>query len=113
MHEASVAAGIIETVSKVAKQHGVSRVTGIKLLIGEFTCIQSEALRFSLETLGEGTVAEGAAINIEKVRTRAACAECGCEFDIEQILFRCPECGSLTIELVAGRELIIESIETE
>jgi len=113
LHEAKVAAGIIETVERVARENGASRITGIKLQIGDFTCIQPDSLRFCLEALAEGTIAQDAGISISRIKTRAACAECNNEFDIHEIQFHCPQCGSSAVELVSGRELIIESIEVE
>ena len=113
MHEAKVAAGILETVERVARENGGSRITGIKLQIGEFTCIQPESLRFCLEALGKGTITESAAISISRIKTRAACAECDNRFDVHEIQFHCPTCASTNIELVSGRELVIESIEVE
>ena len=113
MHEAKVAAGIIETVERVARENGGSRITDIRLRIGEFTRVLPDTLRFCLETLAEGTIAQNAAISISRVRTRALCAGCNSEFDVHEIQFQCPTCASTDVELVSGRELIIESIEVE
>jgi len=113
LHEAKLAAGIVETVERVARENGGSRITGIRLQIGEFTCVQPDTLRFCLQTLAEGTIAQNAAISISRIRTRALCTKCRSEFDVHEIEFQCPTCASTDIELVSGRELIIESIEVE
>jgi len=113
LHEATVAAGILETVERIAADNCATRITGIRLQIGEFTCIQPEALQFCLEALSEGTIAQGAALSITRIKTTALCRECRNEFGVHEIEFRCPVCASTDIELLSGRELIIESIEVD
>jgi len=113
LHEATVAAGILETVERVAADNCATRITGIRLQIGEFTCIQPEALRFCLQALCEGTIAQGAALSIVRIKTAAVCRECRSEFSVHEIEFRCPTCASTNIELLSGRELVIESIEVD
>jgi hydrogenase nickel incorporation protein HypA/HybF len=113
LHEATVAAGILETVERVAADNCATRITGIRLQIGEFTCIQPESLRFSLEALSEGTISQGAALSITRIKTTAACRGCRNEFEVHEIEFRCPTCASTDVELLSGRELVIESIEVD
>lgn len=113
MHEASVAAGILETVERVARKNGSSQIVAIRLQIGEFTCIQPDMLKFCLETLAEDTIAKGATVSIDRVKTRAVCNVCNAEFEVCDTEFKCPECSSSDIVLVSGRELLIESIEVQ
>lgn len=113
MHEAKLAAGILDTVRRVASENGGSRITAIKLQIGEFTCVQPDTLRFCLETLAEGTIASGAGVSIIRTKTEARCAQCNNQFEVCDIRFCCPLCASTQIELLSGRELLIESIEVE
>ena len=113
MHEANVAAGILRSVEQVARENNSSRVTSMRLQVGEFTCIQPDMLRFCLEVLAKDTIARNATIYISRIQTRAGCLNCKSEFSIHDIEFRCPRCSSTEIELVSGRELIIESIEVE
>ena len=39
------------------------------------------------------------------------CGECGCEYDVPRYRFDCPDCGSPDADVLAGRELYIESFE--
>ncbi|MBN2208460.1 MAG: hydrogenase maturation nickel metallochaperone HypA [Candidatus Coatesbacteria bacterium] len=113
MHEARVAADILETVERVAADNFATRITSIRLQIGEFTCVQPDALQFCLEALSEGTIAQDAALSITRIKTTAVCGECHSEFSVHEIEFRCPMCASTNIELLSGRELFIESIEVD
>ena len=55
----------------------------------------------------------GAELDIAMVRPRSRCLECGAEYDHDRFHMLCPECGSFATELVAGRELQIDSIEVD
>ena len=39
------------------------------------------------------------------------CDACGAEWELEEPVFRCGACGSAEVEVVAGEELRVESIE--
>ena len=47
------------------------------------------------------------------VRPKSRCLECGAEFEHDRFHLLCPECGGFATELIAGRELQIDSIEVD
>ena len=78
--------------------------------------IPEDALRFAFEALSEQqeyALCAGAELDIVMVRPRSRCLECGAEYDHDRFHMLCPECGSFATELVAGRELQIDSIEVD
>lgn len=113
MHEMSIIAGVLDTVTPSARQAGAERVLGISLRIGDMTEVVDEALEFAFEVLTEGTLCEGAQLTVTKVHPRSVCFECGCEFDHDRFHRSCPACGSFQTQVVQGRELEIESIEVD
>lgn len=113
MHELGLVAGVLDCVDTAAKDAHATRVLGVSLKIGVMTEAVEEALRFAFEVLTEGTISEGAQLEIEMVEPRSRCLECGCEFDHDRFHRECPACGSLVTELIAGRELMISSIEVD
>ena len=52
-------------------------------------------------------------LDLTMVRPRSICLECGEEFEHDLYSRLCPACDSFATELVAGRELSIESIEVD
>lgn len=113
MHEMGVTAGIIEAAVDAAEQAGATRITRIELTVGEFTEVVEEALRFAFDALAPGTLAEGAELAVTMVGALSRCADCGIEFSHERFEMTCPDCGSIDLESLQGRELRIDSIEVD
>lgn len=113
MHEFSIATSLLEIISQEARAHQGARVTAVTLRIGTLSGVVPEALEFAFQVLSEGTVAEGARLVIERVALRIACNACGTASMPADPFIICPLCGSVDVEIKAGRELDIESMEIE
>ncbi len=122
MHEFSTAQSIIDTVIEATKKLSIEKIIEINLEIGEFTLLNYSQLRFALKTLAKNTVAEGAKINIKKLRGKIKCLDCGYEgvirkksstdhYLIIQPSFQCPRCKSAKTDIVGGREMNIKNIK--
>ena len=113
MHEMSIVASVLDAVNASAIQAGATRVLSISLSIGDMTQVVDEAFAFAFEALTEGTMCEGAELVVNKVHPRSVCLDCDTEFDHDRFHRSCPSCGSYTTQLIAGRELQIDSIEVD
>jgi hydrogenase nickel incorporation protein HypA/HybF len=113
MHEMGITQGILAASFDAADAAGATRITEIHIRVGELTEIVEFALQFAFESLTPGTMAEGAVLVVEHVGARSKCTECGAEYDHDRFTMICPECGSLAVTLLQGRELLIDRIETE
>lgn len=113
MHELGIMTGVMDVVAASAKQAGATRVLKVSLSVGEMTEAIEDALRFAFEALSENTPCEGAELEIAMVRPKSRCLECGAEYEHDRFHMLCPECGSFATELIAGRELQIDSIEVD
>ena len=116
MHERGIMTGVLDAVQTSARQAGADRVLKVSLSVGEMTEAIEDALRFAFEALSEQqeyALCAGAELDIAMVRPRSRCLECGAEYDHDRFHMLCPECGSFATELVAGRELQIDSIEVD
>ena len=110
MHELSLASGIVA----IAAEHAAGRrVTRVELKVGHLRQVVPSALEFAFQLVAEGTPAEGAELVLEHVPPRVACPRCRAEGDVDRFPLACPECGSLDVDLVAGDELTVESLELE
>lgn len=112
MHELTIAENIKKVVEESIKDRA-AKVRKIKLQVGRLTAVVPESLRFCFQFTAEGTSVEGAELEIEEVPVRGRCQRCGSDFTIDEPVFICPLCGSNQIELLSGRELMVESIEIE
>jgi hydrogenase nickel incorporation protein HypA/HybF len=73
-----------------------------------------DALLFSYEVASNGTLLEGSRLVIEDVPVVIHCRECQADQTIESIQrFCCPVCGTLSSEVVTGRELEFVAMELE
>ena len=108
MHELSVASAIVATAVKHADGRRVAVVT---VRAGRLRQIVPESLEFYWPFVARDTACEGARLELEVVPAELRCDGCGRRWELEQPLFRCPACGRGEVEVVAGNELEVESIE--
>lgn len=113
MHELAVAQGILDIALNTADSHGAAAVTGIKVLVGELTGTVPEALEFGFAALSRGTPAENASLSIQLIPLTGYCRDCGSNSNIDRYGFACTSCGSYAVEILTGRELLVESVEVE
>ena len=113
MHELGITENIIAIVTEHAQETKAKKVTKIRLQIGEMTQIVDDCISFYFEQLSEGTVAEGAELEFEKIPIRVRCSKCGAEKEASDYDFICPSCRTVCIEFLTGRELAVDNIEIE
>lgn len=110
MHELSLSSAIVNTVTK----HADGRpVTLVSLRLGALRQVVPDTLEFYFEVVARGTICEGARLEHELIAARLRCRDCTHEWRIEIPAFRCPGCGGSAVEVAAGNEFEVESIEVE
>ncbi len=107
MHELGITQEIIEIVSRRAEDSKVNRVV---LEIGKLSAVLPDAIRFCFEICAEGTVVEGAELEIIEVPGLARCRACGGDVVLERPFGRC-DCGATDLEWRSGDELRILEME--
>lgn len=105
----------LQVVLQQASEHHARRVDRVVLRIGALAGVEAQALHFAFDAIAHGTIAEGATLDIDAVRTVVFCAGCEREFEPEggSFIFQCPACGALCGEVRQGRELELSRIEME
>ena len=107
MHELAIADSIIQAVqTKIGDQ----AVRSVRLQVGQLSGVLTEALTFSFELAAHGTPLEGAQLMIDEAGGRLHCRSCGRDVDRNDLVLLC-ECGSADVEVTAGRELALLSVE--
>lgn len=109
MHELSITRNIVAIVAEHA--HGL-KVQRVLLEIGQLSAIMPDAIRFCFDICSQGTVLEGAKLEISEIAGLGKCCQCGSEIPLKQPFGQC-QCGSQQINLIAGQELKIKEIEIE
>jgi len=113
MHETALVAGILRIVSEEAARHGAERVTRVRLQVGLLAALEPVTLTSCFALWAEGTVAEGAGLEVETVPMRGTCLACGRDFALVTRRFVCPSCGGNDLDLTGGNEMIIAAIEAQ
>ncbi|HKS50019.1 MAG TPA: hydrogenase maturation nickel metallochaperone HypA [Amycolatopsis sp.] len=107
MHELAITQSIVEA---VAERFGGARVYGVRMEIGKLSGVVPDAVRFCFELVTEGTTVAGARLDIDEPAGRAHCRDCGGEFELDTPILLC-RCGSADVDVLAGGELRILSVE--
>jgi hydrogenase nickel incorporation protein HypA/HybF len=113
MHEMGITQGILAASFDAAEEANCTRITEIRVSVGEMTEVVDFALQFAFEALTPGTMAEGATLVINAVPAKSRCLSCGLEYEHDRFQMICPECGAMTVELLQGRDLLIDAIECD
>jgi hydrogenase nickel incorporation protein HypA/HybF len=113
MHELPVTQGMLSIALEHATKAGASKITGINLVIGEMSGIVDDSVQFYFDFISKDTLAEGAVLHFERIPTRFHCHSCETEFSPAQGEWICPQCGEWTVDIIAGREFYVDSIEVE
>lgn len=113
MHELAITQSMFDLVLDQSSRAGAEKVSRINLVIGEMTGVVGDCVQFYFDFISRGTPAEGAALSVETVPLKARCRACGKDFEPEEFDWACPSCEGNGTEIVAGRELFVESIEVE
>ena len=113
MHELSITQSMVELALDEGKKAGAKKIGKISLVIGELSGVVDESVRFYFGFLSKDTIAEGAVLEFKRVPMTARCRDCKNEFTPSEYNWSCPKCKGASLEIIAGDELRIESIEVD
>ena len=107
MHEMAITQSVIDAVCDHAAGR---RVHSVRVQVGELCAVVPDAMRFCFGLAAEGTVADGARLDLDIQPGSARCRTCGQDFALSDPILLCP-CGSADVEVLTGRDLRILSME--
>ncbi len=112
MHELALSTAILDTVKRHAKGR---RVTEVQMVIGTMRQVVPDSLDFYFGVVTRGTLAEGARLEQQIVAAELRCRDCDRRWhpDPEFPDFRCPDCGEGNVQVLAGTEFEVDSINVE
>lgn len=113
MHEMALAGGVIDVIANAAKAQNFTRVRRVVLEIGALSHVDPHALEFSFEAAAQGTVADGARLDIHTPPGRARCFSCEAEVEIAQRGDGCPRCGSHQLFVIGGEDMTVKELEVD
>lgn len=108
MHEISLLENVLEILQASAREQGFTRVARVCLEIGELSCVSEDALQFGFPAVMQGTLAEQAELQIQRVKGIGQCRQ---RVELQTLHDPRPACGSFQIAVVQGREMKIRELQ--
>ncbi len=107
VHEMAITQSVVDAVC----EHAAGRhVHSVKVEIGALCAVVPDAMQFCFELATAGTVADGAHLDLNVQPGSARCRTCAQSFELTDLILLCP-CGSADVEVLAGKDLRILSME--
>ncbi len=114
MHELPVMNSILDIVIRHAQANQVNRVVKIYLKVGVLCDLEDKWMQHYFGYVAKDTVAQGAALEIERVPVTMKCNACNATFtpDMEkEKKIVCPQCASEKCTLIDGNKYFLANME--
>lgn len=117
MHEMTITKNVVKVVVDYATKNNAKHIKSVSLEIGELRDIVIHLFEKCFQYMTKGTLAEGAAVNVEMLPLKCKCENCNEIFRVinerDYSKVKCPKCNSNSLKLYSGQEFMIRDIEIE
>ena len=113
MHELAVTQSILDISLRHANEARAKRITGINLVVGQFSSIVDDSVQFYWDIIAKETIAYGATLHFNRIPGEMTCSDCGHTFRPKDDTFECPSCSSALVRITKGEEFRVDSIDVE
>ena len=113
MHEYSIVQALINQCENIAKENEVEKVIKVMIKIGVLSGVEIHLLKTAFDTFKEGTVCDGAELNIHHQKIKLHCNECHAEYEIDEMDYKCIACKSLNVTVIDGEDMYLMTLEME
>jgi hydrogenase nickel incorporation protein HypA/HybF len=107
VHEFGVAASVLDAVEARAAGRPVS---GLRLRVGALQRLDRAVFDDAFALIADGGVADGASVDIVEIAVAVRCRDCTATTTADELVVACGVCGAHDLDLLAGDELLLESI---
>jgi hydrogenase nickel incorporation protein HypA/HybF len=108
VHELSICRSIADI---VARHAGDRPVQTVHLQVGALRQIVPETLVYCWSLLNESSGLAGSQLAVQSIPAAIRCRSCGRSQRLDAPILVCAGCGSGEVEIVAGEEFLITSLE--
>ena len=113
MHELSITQSMLNLALERGENLQIERISKINIVLGEMSGVVADCVCFYFDFLSKDTIAQGAELAFKHIPIQVRCRNCQATFTPAEFNWSCPHCHKSGIEVVAGRECYIESMEVE
>ena len=111
MHELALSENILG-LALATPEAETGRLRALTVKVGALSGASVASLEFCMNIVLEQRAIAGVQVRLVEEPARARCA-CGKEYAAESLFEGCPACGGFQREIVAGRDVTLQSIEVE
>jgi hydrogenase nickel incorporation protein HypA/HybF len=112
MHEMGIAEQLIKiAMEAIPEDIQDTKIKILNLRIGKLASVVEHSLTFCFEIITKDTPLEDVKLVIESVPVKIHCKVCHQEWEVDNPMFKCPDCKEGKVEMIAGREIEITSME--
>lgn len=114
MHELPITQRILDIVLEHARGRPIRKIVRIHLRIGALSDLENEWLQRYFHYISRGTLAERAELAVRRTPIVMLCRACARTFETTRDEWghaQCPTCPESRVELVSGREYMVENME--
>ncbi|SRR6056297_438108 len=114
MHELSIAISLVDVAGEEARRLELTGIRSVHVKLGALSGVVKESLRLAFELARDGSLLDGADLVIEDVPVTIHCPTCGgpsLADSVQQL--RCARCGTLSGDVIGGRELELVGLEVD
>ncbi|WP_405140875.1 hydrogenase maturation nickel metallochaperone HypA [Sphaerisporangium sp. NBC_01403] len=108
MHEYGIAESILAAVEGRADGRRIRRA---RVQVGALLRVAEPSINDAWALVAEGTVAEGARLDLVTLPVRLTCRACGNTTTSVDPYAVCPACGATDVDTEGGDDLVLESIQ--
>ena len=113
MRELHAIRAILSKAILKAREDESTRITRLRLAIGEIAEIDQNAIQRHWDDLSKGTPAEGAQLQFRVITAEVQCMSCFRKYHPENGQILCSNCGSMGAKILSGEEFYLESVELD
>lgn len=113
MHELGIVEAMLNLALEQAARQDAKGIAQFNVEMSAWADESEESLSFYLDNLSQGTIAEGAKMQIRRVPVRGTCADCGNEFEFPSRYIECPTCHGFSVSTERKSEFRLTSIEVK
>jgi hydrogenase nickel incorporation protein HypA/HybF len=113
MHELGIAETVMERVEALRVENGATGIASVQLQVGTLSGVDPYALEMAFAVAAEGTRYADTRWEIRSMPASVACRACGATTTPDGPFPICMGCHSTDVEVVAGRELMIDTMEAD
>jgi len=111
MHELSLAQNIVDSIKETVEEEKLPMVREVKMEIGAASGVVSDSLVFAFNTIVKNSLLSSAYMVAETVPFIVHCNDCQIDTTNETGFMVCGHCGSGSVSIVSGTEMVLKQIE--